>query len=79
MRKRILYEVHVVLPEKEEPISFAFDTYEAADLWLSDFDEGGISEIVIDDKQEEDYEKMLRAFEAYERELGDGSSDCGQM
>ncbi|MBR6473855.1 MAG: hypothetical protein IKS98_00210 [Lachnospiraceae bacterium] len=64
--RRELYEVKITLPENEEPTSFFFDTYERADLWLSDFDNGEIGCVTIDENPEINYEEIMRALKEME-------------
>lgn len=61
-----IYEARTILPGEDEYTSFFFNTFEQADLWLADFDNGEISCMVIDTDQEAYYEEMNRNFGATE-------------
>ena len=68
MAYREFYEVRTFLPGDEELTSFFFEKFEQADIWLSDFDNGEIHSMVIDDSPEMDYEEMNRLMESIEAE-----------
>ena len=65
---REVYEARTILPGEAEYTSFYFDTFEQADLWLSDFDNGEISCMVVDTNPEAYYEEMNRIFEFIDEE-----------
>lgn len=62
----VVYEVRGFIEGYDEPMTAFFETQEMAELWLSDFYDGGIHRMVIEERQEPDYEEMARYFDSLE-------------
>ncbi len=67
-KETIIYEARTVLPEKDKPTYFYFNSFEAADLWLADFDNGEITGIPVSEPPALDYETIFKALEDMERQ-----------
>ena len=65
-RNEAVYEAITVLPGKTEPERFYFDSFEKADLWLSDFDNGEIAEMVIPKDIRTEYEEIMQIIDQME-------------
>ena len=64
----VVYEAITVLPGRAEPERFYFDTFEKADLWLSDFDNGEISEMMIPKDTRTEYGDIMQILAEMEEE-----------
>lgn len=59
----VVYEVRGFVEGYDEPMTAFFETQEMAELWLSDFYDGGIHRMVIEERPETDYEGIARFLE----------------
>lgn len=54
----VVYEARGTVDGYDEQMYAVFETQEMAELWLSDFYDGGIHRMVIEERQEPDYEGL---------------------
>ncbi|MBR5180030.1 MAG: hypothetical protein IKW90_14735 [Lachnospiraceae bacterium] len=66
----VFYEAVTVVPGKTAPERFYFDSFEKADLWLSDFDNGEISEIIVPKDTRTEYEEIMQILAEMEEGYG---------
>ena len=62
----VVYEARGTVDGYDEQMYAVFETQEMAELWMSDFYDGGIHRMVIEERQEPDYEEMARYFDSLE-------------
>ncbi len=62
----VVYEVKGLVEGYDEPMTAFFETQEMAELWLSDFYDGGIHRMVIEERLETDHEEIARYYDSLE-------------
>lgn len=62
----VVYEARGTVDGYDEQMYAVFETQEMAELWLSDFYDGGIHRMVIKERQEPDYEGLAQYFDSLE-------------
>ena len=64
--KIVVYEVKGIVEGYDEPMYAVFETQEMAELWLSDFYDGGIHRMAIEERPETDLEEIARYYDSLE-------------
>ncbi len=62
----VVYEARGTVDGYDEQMYAVFETQEMAELWLSDFYDGGIHRMVIEERPEINYEEIARYFDSSE-------------
>lgn len=62
----VVYEAKGIVDGYDEPMYAVFEAQEMAELWLSDFYDGAFHRMVIEERQEPDYEGLAQYFDSLE-------------
>ncbi len=62
----VVYEARGFVEGYDESMTAFFETQEMAELWLSDFYDGGIHRMVIEVRPETDHEEIARYYDSLE-------------